>query len=520
MVDEIVRAVGKDLIHAVIVTGDLTFRARAAEFDRLVQDLGDLLVDLHLAPDKLLLIPGNHDADWSKEPEDRLGAYRAAFQRLRGREVDDFCHDELLAEGTAGERVRFVGVNSCQIESEEHAGMGAVGAELLTELLNDRSSPGPLTTTVLCLHHHLLPVSYEEREYESRKKSSVTLDAKAVLEIAQRNGIEIILHGHQHQPNLAVYGSLNPLQPRDDQGSLIWLVGAGSAGAVDADLGQAKTRHFQVLTFEDKGSHVHCRVQAYVSHSVNNQEFTAAGEPISIHLGIGLPSGPPPHLKVEEKVLRAIRGAGRQSAADDSDLFIVLIKTRFCAQVNEWLRHLQADGIRVDAIYDLYGDFDLLVKVRTKDASLINKRIVTPLREDRLVSAKWGRTIDVFRERYPTSFAPMPVDEASHSIKAFMYFSLIDDGDPIAEICGEIASSLGTRTVMSSAYLSNGGTELMVEYLVACGAYYELSAIVTAIEGHMQAGQGQKVTLLAQRVWEQPMLRAVQINPSLKDRHA
>jgi 3',5'-cyclic AMP phosphodiesterase CpdA len=509
MVEEIVRALEGTSIDGVIVTGDVTYRARAAEFELFVDQTRELLRSLKLSPDKLLLVPGNHDADWSKNGPERFDAYRQAYRDLRGKDAADLCQDEITLVGTRDEHVRFLGVNSCLIESEEHAGMGAVGEELLADLLRPNE---PVTTTALCLHHHLLPVSYEEPEYEQRKRSSVTLDAKAVLDIAQRRGVDIILHGHQHQPNLAAYGAVNPLHVNDEPPSLVWLAGAGSAGAVEHDLGQANQRHFQVLSFETVESDVHCTLQAYTSHPTNNQEFAAFAEPLLIHLGVGLPTGTAPHLRIERAVLQEIRGATRhansKTAVDKSDLFIVLLKTKFCQQVNMWLRNLRNDDLRVEGVYDLYGDFDLLVKVRASNGSLIRTTIVDPLREAPLkyVTEQWGRVIDVRRERYTGSPSFMPVNEASHSIKAFIYFTFVKDGDPIAEMCSDIAARFGTRTVVSGAYIGDGATELMVEYLVACGAYYELSEIVTAIEGRIESMVGEKVTLLAQRAWETPLL--------------
>lgn len=514
MIDEIVRAVGNEPIHAVIVTGDVTYRARPEEFARVVENLKDLLQLLQLGADRLLLIPGNHDADWGLPMEERFTAYREAYRRLRGVDADESCHDEIVVSLPGHERIRFVGMNSCLIESKEHAGIGAVGDELLSDFLATSSAEGPFTTTVLCLHHHLLPVSYEDLEYEHMKRSSVTLDAKAVLEIAQRAGVELILHGHQHQPNFAVYGSLNPVHPTEGPGSLMWVVGAGSAGAIEADLGQANKRHFQVLTFTDVGSHVQCSVQPYTSHNINNQEFATTGPPISIHLGTALPAGIPPHLKVEETVLRAIRGAGRRTTADRSDLFVLLLKTRYCAQVNQWLREVRAEDLRVEGVYDLYGDFDLLVKIRAKTRGPIDLHIIEPLRKERWVSERWGKIIDIYRERYPLPGITVPIDEASHCIKAFMHFPFIDNGDDVGETCAELVSQFGSRTVMSGAYIGYGGSELMVEYLVACGAYYELSSIVTAIEQYIETRKGEKVTLLAQRVWEEPMLRAKRVGTS------
>lgn len=509
MVDEVVKPIRKIGIDGVIVTGDLTCRARPEEFATFVGEIQDLLKELGLGPDKLLLVPGNHDVDWSRDSSGRFQAYRDAFQQIRGCPPDNVCHDELILKSKEGERVRFVGMNSCLIECQEHAGIGRIGDELLSEFLVNSTSPGPFTATVLCLHHHLLPVSYEEREYEERKRSSVTLDAKAALEIAQRNGVDIVLHGHQHQPNLAAYGSINPLEQNGELRSLLWIAGAGSAGSIENDLGQANKRHFQVLSFQETESDVHCEVQAYTSSAVNNQEFSAAGAPISIHLGVPIPTGLAPHLRIEQHVLRAIREASEQTRLDESDLFITLLKTRYCKQVNDWLRDLQCDEVRIEGVYDLYGDFDLLVKVRAADAALIVSKVIKPLRTKplNLLSNKWGRTVNVYSERYSNPPIFVPVDETSHSIKAFVYFTLVRDGDPIAEACSEIAARLGTRTVMTGAYIGDGATELMVEYLVACGAYYELSEIVTAIEGHIQAEDSLKVTLLAQRAWERPPRR-------------
>ena len=251
--------------------------------------MSDYRKSLNVEPERLLIVPGNHDADWTAPTaSERFVNYQNFYESLKKEPYKDL-HDEVsVVKGN--ESIRFVGVNSARIESEEFQGMGAVGEETLKQLLTVKTEPNgqgkapqTVAATVLCMHHHVLPVTYVERDYYKHKRTSVTLDAKAILDTCIEKGVSMILHGHQHQPSLSYYGSMNPtvggtIPP------MIWISGVGSAGAVTKHMGAVKRRHFQVLEFMAEIGTVKCDIHSFMSHPDDEYAFKQ-GPSVSIKLG-------------------------------------------------------------------------------------------------------------------------------------------------------------------------------------------------------------------------------------------
>src|SRR5262249_33089015 len=79
---------------AVIVTGDLVERGGAipGEMETAATFLKDLAKYLKITPQRIMVVPGNHDMDWSQSSfEKRSAKFREAMQ--------DFTIPRLLADG-------------------------------------------------------------------------------------------------------------------------------------------------------------------------------------------------------------------------------------------------------------------------------------------------------------------------------------------------------------------------------------------------------------------------------------
>jgi hypothetical protein len=87
------------------------------------------------------------------------------------------------------------------------------------------------TFKFMALHHHLLPVA--DIEYPGATGVSLTLDASDVLLDAQRAGVNVVLHGHQHKPKVTKYEAI-PLarEKRSAEEHLtgLYVIANGSAG--------------------------------------------------------------------------------------------------------------------------------------------------------------------------------------------------------------------------------------------------------------------------------------------------
>lgn len=178
------RAEAPDL---VAVTGDLTNLGLEAEYRaarRWLERLGD--------PDRVMVIPGNHDAllpgDWARgaghwrpywQGEERTGADpEAGFPWLRRR------------GGLA-----LVGVSSA-VASAPGRAVGAVGAaqlERLAALLARARAEG--LCRVVMVHHPPLAGTVRARKR--------LLDGPALCAVLAREGAELVLHGHSHRSHVA-----------------------------------------------------------------------------------------------------------------------------------------------------------------------------------------------------------------------------------------------------------------------------------------------------------------------------
>jgi 3',5'-cyclic AMP phosphodiesterase CpdA len=123
-------------------------------------------------------------------------------------------------------------LNSCVISRKTNwtqYGFVGEGSKAIEKL--EREEIRKPTFRFMALHHHLLPVA--DIEYPGAAGVSLTLDASDVLLDAQRAGVNVVLHGHQHKPKVTRYQAI-PLvremrSPEEDLDAL-YVVANGSAG--------------------------------------------------------------------------------------------------------------------------------------------------------------------------------------------------------------------------------------------------------------------------------------------------
>jgi hypothetical protein len=119
-------------------------------------------------------------------------------------------------------------LNSCTIAATEWTQYGYVGRNGLDAIIDlGRQVIDRPTFRFLALHHHLLPVA--KVEALQSKGVTLALDASDILAAAQRSGVNVALHGHQHKPKIALYQNL--ALNGDVTGAPLHVVANGSAGA-------------------------------------------------------------------------------------------------------------------------------------------------------------------------------------------------------------------------------------------------------------------------------------------------
>ena len=150
----------------VIVTGDLTdmgFRAEFRQAHRLLS---------RIECERRLVLIGNHDARNVGDVhfEELFGARRC----------------ELELEG-----MRVIGLDS----SEPDLDSGRIGRNLYT-WLEERFALDSDEFKIVAMHHHLVPVPGTGRE------RNIVHDAGDLLRVLADNGVDLVLCGHKHVPNV------------------------------------------------------------------------------------------------------------------------------------------------------------------------------------------------------------------------------------------------------------------------------------------------------------------------------
>lgn len=251
---------GKESIGLVIVSGDFTFMSSAEEFDAAAKSLGALLGVLGLGPDHLVIVPGNHDIQWTRDKADvyQRGAevdnatkeaneeYGRFFRRVLQQDPD-----EAFAMGRrflfpSGVVVEICALNSSSLEQGKGylAGMGRVRPQVFRRVSKvlKWDVPKSLALRMLVVHHHLTATEDVEDPSEYYTGFGMAIDAKTILREAARAGVQLVLHGHRHRTFVwreSVYALPEFAETKWALGNVA-ILGGGSAGSRDVESG----RHF------------------------------------------------------------------------------------------------------------------------------------------------------------------------------------------------------------------------------------------------------------------------------------
>lgn len=232
----------EDWPDAIVVSGDLVDRGGTdhdadgrGEFDVAVEFLERLAGLFGLGNDRVLIVPGNHDIDWTEglgrldryrsyldatagfgSPYERGGFLMPHFERLRSRSGDVVVDIALLASPTfsgepdpntsalrrtvlevleqAGDESKFLGAErALRVAPLDIAAIGERQLRAVEEHPVDGTS-----VRIAVLHHHLLPINQVEiTPFEA------VVDGGKVLESLIRSGYDLVLTGHKHERRLA-----------------------------------------------------------------------------------------------------------------------------------------------------------------------------------------------------------------------------------------------------------------------------------------------------------------------------
>lgn len=243
-------------VDHVVLTGDLTNLALEAEFELGLRFLAE---DLGLPPERVSLVPGNHDAYTA-------GAHRS---RRFARTFASYLRSDLAEPAVAGEAFPFVHLRgpaaiigvSTALPRPPLLASGAVGRAQLEALARILVHPEVASRTVVVLQHHPIhdPASFVARVLQGLDDSR---EEARVLAGVRRG---LLLHGHLHR---RVHRRLPT-----DRGYLD-AVGATSASLLHED--DVRMAGFNVYELGDDGA-----VRTIASRRMNrhDEEFVDAVVP-------------------------------------------------------------------------------------------------------------------------------------------------------------------------------------------------------------------------------------------------
>lgn len=240
----------------VVISGDSTDFASASEYGAAESFVKGLCREYEVAPDQLLVVPGNHDVDWSmskalydivrtdeaphvttaqyQDPENkryvevvtdyeaykrRFANFAAYHEAVTGREYALDYERQFQVLTTADSGVVVLGLNSAWNLDHYHKQDSSIPQRALNSGLREvRAAAGGDAVRIVVWHHPL--------------KGDAALPDTAFLQRLAVNGFVVGLHGHVHKPELDQFN-----YEHSAEGRRIYLVGAGTLDAQDVTRG-------------------------------------------------------------------------------------------------------------------------------------------------------------------------------------------------------------------------------------------------------------------------------------------
>ena len=204
-------------IGAILISGDLTWRATRPEFDWARRFIEDIMSWAKLTPAHVLVCPGNHDLAFSKEPwtkgtpatdlsANSSAEYTHFYETLYEVKPNNFLSCGRRFCVPDGMIVDVVSLNSSVLQQVPDAfqGQGYLGAPQLDEVNRtmkwSRDPKRPKAFRVCMLHHHVVPIIHREHP-ELGTSASVVHDAGALTRWLTEYEVNLVLRGHMHLPS-------------------------------------------------------------------------------------------------------------------------------------------------------------------------------------------------------------------------------------------------------------------------------------------------------------------------------
>jgi len=183
IVDVIVAEVNAMGVDLVVISGDLTQRARPRQFEEAVA-----MIEAFEPP--VLVVPGNHDVyAWWHQPFLRLFRPLRRYHALVARD---------LMPTVEIDGVAVLGINSAYGWTIKGGWIGQAARERVVSYFADQEAE---LFKILVVHHHLLRLT-------ALGKHDVARHAERMLASAARAGVDLVLCGHLHVSHVAAIESV------------------------------------------------------------------------------------------------------------------------------------------------------------------------------------------------------------------------------------------------------------------------------------------------------------------------
>lgn len=248
-------------IDLLMVSGDVAEKGKAEEYDLAEAVLRDLCTKINLPVERMVVIPGNHDVDWTPGPAavvDGLSGVTkhnyARFRRLLGLAPARSFELKPVISRSGRKLLRVAAFDSNAIEGPRAPGIGYIEPEAFAEMNASLSVAAPADYdgifTWFLVHHHVLPSTSIRLKDALAKKVSVLGNSSELQHYATKMKVDLVAHGHEHQPQVTVTRTW-PVESGREFAPLV-VLGAGSVGS--KDLGPFGRNQFYIL--HRRGDHV------------------------------------------------------------------------------------------------------------------------------------------------------------------------------------------------------------------------------------------------------------------------
>ncbi len=241
LVDSLKDVLAKMMPNIVIISGDITQKAKSSEFKPATRLLAEL-AEIVGGPERLFLVPGNHDVIYTESDINARWTpycdfYNNFFQLPQNISAkrnfissNDPNRLTQVIDRSASLGLVVVEINSSTFvhrgSADEHRGQ--VTTDTISRI-DDELAKLPLLNNCIRLaviHHHpiLLPVFAEPgRQYDA------VVNSGHLLRVLRRHGFHAIFHGHKHYPHVF---SDDSLCSWDDGEHIPLIVIAGGSASV------------------------------------------------------------------------------------------------------------------------------------------------------------------------------------------------------------------------------------------------------------------------------------------------